>query len=88
MIKLCVFVYQVRGVKSNQKETIQVKSGWMFDQRARITALEFPGLYEDGIDKVAVQQMEVELRRIGYLTWLVVVWDALEWRNEAFCEKK
>lgn len=47
-----------------------------------MTILEFPGLYEDGIDKLAVQEMEAQLRQIGYLSLLVIVWDALEWRNE------
>jgi len=74
--------FQVRGSGSGGTENMQVNSGQLYSEGSRVTCIESPGLYEDGVDIGALEETEKHLNHIGYLTHLLVVWDALEWRNE------
>ena len=74
--------FPVRGISIGENQTLQVKTGWLYHEEFRVTCIESPGLYEDGIDEKDVEEMEKYLRDIGFLTHLIIVWDALEWRTE------
>ena len=74
--------FQVRGTAVGGDQTLQVNTGWLFEDECRVTCIESPGLYEDGVDVNGVTEMEQHLRSIGFITHLILVWDALEWRTE------
>ena len=74
--------FQVRGTALGGNQTLQVNTGWLYHEECRVTCIESPGLYEDGVDKKGVEEMERHLKDIGFITHLIVVWDSLEWRTE------
>jgi hypothetical protein len=61
---------------------LQAASGLLSDSDIRITCIEAPGIFEDGIDQAKVVELDRHLRSIGFITHILVVWDALEWRLE------
>ena len=73
--------FQVRGNNVMESQSI-VKSGYLVRNEAYTTVLEAPGFYKDGLDKAAGRKVETEIRKIGYLTHIVIVWHALELRDE------
>ena len=74
--------FQVRGTAIGGNQTLQASTGLLFEDECKITCIESPGLFEDGIDENGVQEMEKHLRSLGFITNLIVVWDALEFRTE------
>ena len=73
--------FQVRGNNVMESQSI-AKSGYLVRNEAYTTVLESPGFYKDGLDQAARRKVENEIRRIGYLTHIVIVWHALELRDE------
>ena len=74
--------FQVRGSGGGGNQTMQVNTGQLYNEGSRVTCIESPGLYEDGVDRNGLDELEKHLKHIGYITHLLVAWDALEWRNE------
>ena len=71
----------MRGAAVSDNLTLQTASG-LLEGQVRLTCIEAPGIYEDGIDSANIAELDRHLRSIGFLTHILVVWDALEWRLE------
>jgi len=75
--------FQVRGKDVMRPNTI-LHQGYLQKHQAFATILEAPGFYENDSDMDSRFNVEFELRKIGYLTHVVVAWHVLELRYEDF----
>ena len=73
--------FDIRGTNVMQSQSI-VKSGYLVRNEAYTTVLDAPGFCKDDLDRSARRKVETEIRKIGYLTHIVIVWHALELRDE------
>ena len=73
--------FQVRGNNVMESQTI-IKSGYLVRNEAYTTVLESPGFYKERLEKPARMKVEKEIRKIGFLTHIVIVWHALELRDD------
>jgi hypothetical protein len=74
--------FQVRGSAYSDNLALQIASGFCSQGQVKLTCIEAPGIYEDGFDKSNIKELDRHLHSIGYITHILVVWDALEWRFE------
>ena len=73
--------FQVRDTDLQQSAS-RVHSDYLQKNQAYVTVLEAPGFYKDNIDTESREIIEQEIKKIGHLTHVVVVWHALELREE------
>ena len=73
--------FQVRGNNVMESQSV-VKSGYLVRNEAYTTVLESPGFCKDDLDQSERRNVENEVRKIGYITHIVIVWHALELRDE------
>ena len=59
----------------------RVSKGYLQRNQAFATVIEAPGFYEGDTEEYSRRVVETELRKIGFLTHVVVVWHALELRE-------
>ena len=59
----------------------RVSKGYLQRNQAFATVIEAPGFYEGDTEEYSRRVVETELRKIGFLTHIVVVWHALELRE-------
>ena len=75
--------FQVRGKDALRPHAI-VQQGYLQKHQAFATVLEAPGFYANDSDMDSRFNVEFELRKIGYLTHVVVAWHVLELRYADF----
>ena len=67
-----------RGSRVLEDDRNRMRQGYLYRGKAFATLIEAPGFYEEDQEREARRVVETELRQVGILTHIILVWHALD----------